>query len=206
MQWRSTRRGAGVPGCRIAHLREGWFSGDSNGSVLKLPLGLLNRVDPMRTPAVVSSAPLLCCAASLLQVTAAIVTCGGLCPGLNDVVQNIVFTLTDYGVPEDQILGIRYGLRGFYEREDKPVTLTRKAVEGIHLKGGTMLVSGQRHGQGSTAAQPPRPCFSSSCSGEKAGVTWWWSRARCRSAVFMAVLHPPSHLDHQHPTSSGWNQ
>lgn len=31
------------------------------------------------------------------QVTAAIVTCGGLCPGLNDVVQNIVFTLTDYG-------------------------------------------------------------------------------------------------------------
>jgi len=77
----------------------------------------------------------------VLQVTAAIVTCGGLCPGLNDVVQNIVFTLTDYGVPEDQILGIRYGLRGFYERDDKPVTLTRRMVEGIHLKGGTMLVS-----------------------------------------------------------------
>lgn len=77
----------------------------------------------------------------MLQVTAAIVTCGGLCPGLNDVVQNIVFTLTDYGVPEDQILGIRYGLRGFYERDDKPVTLTRRMVEGIHLKGGTMLVS-----------------------------------------------------------------
>jgi 6-phosphofructokinase 1 len=79
--------------------------------------------------------------AAVPQVTAAIVTCGGLCPGLNDVVQNIVFTLTDYGVPEDQILGIRYGLRGFYEREDKPVTLTRRMVEGIHLKGGTMLVS-----------------------------------------------------------------
>jgi 6-phosphofructokinase len=73
------------------------------------------------------------------------------------VVQNIVFTLTDYGVPEDQILGIRYGLRGFYEREDKPITLTRDTVDGIHLKGGTMLVSwGQcssgvcgRAGQGS---------------------------------------------------------
>ena len=37
------------------------------------------------------------------QVTAAIVTCGGLCPGLNDVVQNIVYTLNDYGVPEDQV-------------------------------------------------------------------------------------------------------
>lgn len=73
------------------------------------------------------------------KVTAAIVTCGGLCPGLNDVIQNLVCTLADYGVPEDQILGIRYGLRGFYEREDKPITLTRKYVDGIHLKGGTIL-------------------------------------------------------------------
>ena len=153
-------------------------------------------------------------------------TCGGLCPGLNDVVQNIVFTLADYGgfgwvwgvcwcgvaggsegsasfaivasapqlwhvgrrapsvfeehppqvalgllhasfpapllllaphanralppppspqpgVPEDQILGIRYGLRGFYDRSgEKPVPLTRRVVDGIHLKGGTMLVGG----------------------------------------------------------------
>ncbi|KAI8467582.1 MAG: phosphofructokinase family protein [Monoraphidium minutum] len=73
------------------------------------------------------------------KVTAAIVTCGGLCPGLNDVVQNIVFTLTDYGVPEDQIIGIKYGLRGFYDKDSKPVTLTRRVVDGIHLKGGTML-------------------------------------------------------------------
>lgn len=43
------------------------------------------------------------------QVCAAVVTCGGLCPGLNDVVQNIVSTLHDYGVPEDNILGIRWG-------------------------------------------------------------------------------------------------
>ena len=43
-------------------------------------------------------------------------------------------------MPEDQIIGIRYGLRGFYDRADKPVTLTRRAVDGIHLKGGTMLV------------------------------------------------------------------
>lgn len=40
-------------------------------------------------------------------VTAAIVTCGGLCPGLNDVVQGLVQKLTDYGVPEGNILGIR---------------------------------------------------------------------------------------------------
>lgn len=39
------------------------------------------------------------------DVTAAIVTCGGLCPGLNDVVQSMVFTLSDYGVRDENILG-----------------------------------------------------------------------------------------------------
>ena len=41
-------------------------------------------------------------------------TCGGLCPGLNDVVQNIVYTLADYGVPLDQVpscfLGSKAGM------------------------------------------------------------------------------------------------
>lgn len=73
------------------------------------------------------------------QVTAALVTCGGLCPGLNDVVQNIVYTLVDYGVPEDQIFGIRYGLRGFLDRHAKPIQLCRSKVDGIQLKGGTVL-------------------------------------------------------------------
>jgi 6-phosphofructokinase 1 len=73
------------------------------------------------------------------KVTAAIVTCGGLCPGLNDVVQNIVYTLADYGVPLDQIFGIKYGLRGFYDRATKPVHLTPEVVDGIQLRGGTIL-------------------------------------------------------------------
>lgn len=73
------------------------------------------------------------------QVTAAIVTCGGLCPGLNDVVQNIVFTLLDYGVKEENVLGIRYGLRGFYSAERKPMPLSRQFVSDIHLRGGTIL-------------------------------------------------------------------
>ena len=72
-------------------------------------------------------------------VTAALVTCGGLCPGLNDVVQAIAFTLADYGVPEDAIFGVRYGLRGFYARGAKPVELSRAAVDGIQLRGGTVL-------------------------------------------------------------------
>ena len=68
---------------------------------------------------------LLFCETLCLQVTAAIVTCGGLCPGLNDVIQNIVWTLDDYGVKD--ILGIRYGLSGFTDREWRPMQLNRQA-------------------------------------------------------------------------------
>ncbi|GLC45531.1 hypothetical protein PLESTB_001203600 [Pleodorina starrii] len=73
------------------------------------------------------------------QVTAAIVTCGGLCPGLNDVVQGLVNKLTDYGVPEGKILGIKYGFRGFYDPAVKPVVLSKRVVDGIQLQGGTIL-------------------------------------------------------------------
>ncbi len=66
-------------------------------------------------------------------------TCGGLCPGLNDVVQGLVNKCTDYGVPDGNILGIRYGFKGFYDKKHKPVVLTKSSVEGIHLEGGTML-------------------------------------------------------------------
>ena len=41
------------------------------------------------------------------EVNVAIVTCGGLCPGLNDVVQGLVRKLEDYGVPDGNIMGIR---------------------------------------------------------------------------------------------------
>lgn len=46
-------------------------------------------------------------------------------------------------MPEDQIFGIRYGLRGFLDRHAKPVQLSRQTVDGIQLKGGTVLVGGR---------------------------------------------------------------
>ncbi|KAI8464851.1 MAG: phosphofructokinase family protein [Monoraphidium minutum] len=73
------------------------------------------------------------------HTTAAIVTCGGLCPGLNDVVAGLVNKLTDYGVPEGNILGIRYGFKGFYDKTHKPLVLTKQSVDGIQLQGGTIL-------------------------------------------------------------------
>ncbi|BBN00273.1 hypothetical protein Mp_1g27810 [Marchantia polymorpha subsp. ruderalis] len=70
-------------------------------------------------------------------VKAAIVTCGGLCPGLNDVIRQVVFTLDVYGVKE--ILGIQYGFKGFVDPKYPPVALTRKLVSRVHMAGGSFL-------------------------------------------------------------------
>ena len=39
-----------------------------------------------------------------------------------------------------QVYGIKYGLRGFYDRNSKPVHLTPELVDSIQLRGGTILV------------------------------------------------------------------
>ncbi|PKA52957.1 6-phosphofructokinase 5, chloroplastic [Apostasia shenzhenica] len=70
------------------------------------------------------------------DVNAAIVTCGGLCPGLNDVIRQIVITLEMYGVKN--IVGIPHGYRGF-TKEEPEIPLSRKAVQTIHLSGGSIL-------------------------------------------------------------------
>lgn len=71
-------------------------------------------------------------------VKAAIVTCGGLCPGLNDVIRQIVITLeVGYGV--QSITGIPYGYRGFFEEGLQKLNLTKEFVRDIHLEGGSVL-------------------------------------------------------------------
>lgn len=70
------------------------------------------------------------------DVHACIVTCGGLCPGLNTVIREIVCGLSYmYGV--NKVLGIDGGYRGFYSKNT--VTLTPKVVNDIHKRGGTIL-------------------------------------------------------------------
>jgi 6-phosphofructokinase 1 len=70
---------------------------------------------------------------------AAIVTCGGLCPGINNVIRTAVFELIhNYGVPE--VLGIRYGFEGLNPAVGRPpIRLTCEMVENIHYHGGTIL-------------------------------------------------------------------
>ncbi|WJZ96001.1 hypothetical protein VitviT2T_014730 [Vitis vinifera] len=70
------------------------------------------------------------------MIRVAIVTCGGLCPGLNTVIRELVVGLWElYGVR--QIYGIIAGYRGFYSFE--PMALNPKLVEDWHKRGGSVL-------------------------------------------------------------------
>lgn len=75
------------------------------------------------------------------KTRAAVVTCGGLCPGINDVIRAIVMELHyRYGVRN--IYGIRYGYQGFVPSAGhEPMMLTPKLVSDIHKQGGTYLGS-----------------------------------------------------------------
>jgi len=75
------------------------------------------------------------------KTTAAIVTCGGLCPGINDVIREIVMTL-HYRYEVTKIYGIRYGYQGLVESYGHPmIPLTPESVDDIHTQGGTILSS-----------------------------------------------------------------
>jgi 6-phosphofructokinase 1 len=75
-----------------------------------------------------------------------IVTCGGLCPGLNNVIRGLVMELTrHYGV--QRIIGFRNGYQGFISSYGHPVMeLTPDVVRDINEDGGTILGS-SRGGQ-----------------------------------------------------------
>ncbi len=78
------------------------------------------------------------------QSRAAVVTCGGLCPGLNNVIRHLFYTLTHaYGVPS--VLGIQNGYLGLTPAGPEPIELTHQAVESIHHHGGTMLGTSRGH-------------------------------------------------------------
>jgi len=81
------------------------------------------------------------------HVHAGIVSCGGLCPGINDVIRSIVRCLwTRYGVT--RITGIRYGYRGFLpESQFGVMQLDPDVVDDIHKIGGTFLGSARGGGK-----------------------------------------------------------
>ncbi len=82
------------------------------------------------------------------KVKCAIVTCGGLCPGINDVIRAIVMD-AHHHYHVASVLGIRYGLQGFIPKYGHDIIeLTPRYVSNIHEFGGTVLGS-------SRGPQPP---------------------------------------------------
>jgi len=80
------------------------------------------------------------------SVNCAIVTCGGLCPGINDVIRSIVYeSYHRYGVKK--VYGFRYGYKGMIKENNiPPILLNSDIVNNIHELGGTILGS-SRGGQ-----------------------------------------------------------
>ena len=73
------------------------------------------------------------------QTTIGIVTCGGLCPGLNNVIRDIVMAASHhYGVK--RVVGFQYGYRGLVT-DGLQVNLRPEDVSEIHERGGTILGS-----------------------------------------------------------------
>jgi 6-phosphofructokinase 1 len=75
------------------------------------------------------------------QTKAAIATCGGICPGLNNVIRSMFLECHhNYGIK--QVLGIRYGYAGLNPPiGEPPLALTPEQVTKIHEEGGTILGS-----------------------------------------------------------------
>lgn len=73
------------------------------------------------------------------KLRCAVVSCGGLCPGTNDIIRAMVLALRhNYGVRN--IFGIRYGLQGFISSYGHDLMeLTPELVSNIHETGGTVL-------------------------------------------------------------------
>jgi 6-phosphofructokinase 1 len=75
------------------------------------------------------------------KTRAGIVTCGGLCPGLNNVIRSLFLEL-HYGYGVEEVLGFRGGYSGLDPKCGvEPVKITPEFVDGIHQKGGTILSS-----------------------------------------------------------------
>ena len=79
------------------------------------------------------------------KTTAAIVTCGGLCPGLNDIIRGLVTQCHNrYGIT--RTYGFRYGYQGLISRYGfTPMTLRPESVSQIHNFGGSILGTSRGH-------------------------------------------------------------
>jgi 6-phosphofructokinase 1 len=104
----------------------------------RLSIATSHSEEPLRAPAFELAGPRDRTYFETETLRCGIVTCGGLCPGINNVIRGLVLELTrGYGV--ERILGFRYGYRGLVPGGPEPVRLTPSSVAHIHHEGGTAL-------------------------------------------------------------------
>lgn len=80
------------------------------------------------------------------NVNAAIVTCGGLAPGLNNVIRALFFTLC-HGYNVENIYGVKYGYRGLLPNSSPMIKLNCEIVENINSLGGTIIGTSRGNGE-----------------------------------------------------------
>lgn len=133
---------------------------------------------------------------------AAIVTCGGLCPGINAVIRALVMQLW-YRYQCHDILGIKYGYGGFSPDAEPPLRLDPELVTDIHSKGGTML--GTSRGTPATGAIVDalerlgiNMLFTVGGDGTMKGATAIWDEVKKRGLP-IAIVSVPKTIDNDIP-------
>lgn len=133
------------------------------------------------------------------QTRAAIVTCGGLCPGLNNVIRSLFLEL-HYGYGVAQILGFRGGYSGLDPSKGaEPVKITPQFVDGIHQKGGTILSSSRGPvsigvAVGNLIARGINVLFTVGGDGTQRGANDLYQEARSRGHA-LSVVGIPKTID-----------
>ena len=124
--------------CEAAGWTESVFAGENERVLKKVTF---NDADPIPTESFEKAGGRSKIFFNPPDTTVAIATCGGICPGLNDVIRALVMDLHYlYGV--NDIFGARYGYAGLAENPPEPfMRLTPELVSNIHDLGGTILGS-----------------------------------------------------------------
>jgi 6-phosphofructokinase 1 len=133
------------------------------------------------------------------QTRAGIVTCGGLCPGLNNVIRSLFLEL-HYGYGVREVLGFRAGYRGLDPANGlEPVHITPAFIDGIHQKGGTILGSSRgpvdiRRAVENLIARDVNILFTVGGDGTQRGANELYQEARRRGHA-LSVVGVPKTID-----------
>jgi 6-phosphofructokinase 1 len=133
------------------------------------------------------------------ETRAGIVTCGGLCPGLNNVIRSLFLEL-HYGYGVAEVLGFRGGYGGLDpDRGVEPVKITPQFIDGIHQKGGTILGSSRgpvdiRKAVDNLIARGVNILFTVGGDGTQRGANDLYQEARRRGHT-LSVVGVPKTID-----------